>query len=149
MLFSCCTNFLPCDRMQGAQPLPPPPPPQDPPGHSITYLDNKGKERRGAVHGNFASASYSLPSPHNADIKCKKCLTNPLIRAKISKSSAASPRLEPNMGVFPSGQWGQTVNLLLFSFGGSNPPAPTKQEKSEPISDWRRVRIFCFLRIRE
>ena len=30
------------------------------------------------------------------------------------------------MGVFPSGQWGQTVNLLLFSFGGSNPPAPTK-----------------------
>ena len=27
------------------------------------------------------------------------------------------------MGVFPSGQWGQTVNLLLFSFGGSNPPA--------------------------
>ena len=31
-----------------------------------------------------------------------------------------------NLGVFPSGQWGQTVNLLLFSFGGSNPPAPTK-----------------------
>ena len=30
------------------------------------------------------------------------------------------------MGVFSSGQWGQTVNLLLFSFGGSNPPAPTK-----------------------
>ena len=30
------------------------------------------------------------------------------------------------MGVFPSGQWGKTVNLLLFSFGGSNPPAPTK-----------------------
>ena len=34
---------------------------------------------------------------------------------------------EKNMGVFPSGQWGQTVNLLLFSFGGSNPPAPTKR----------------------
>ena len=32
-----------------------------------------------------------------------------------------------NLGVFPSGQWGQTVNLLLFSFGGSNPPAPTKR----------------------
>ena len=30
-----------------------------------------------------------------------------------------------SMGVFPSGQWGQTVNLLLFSYGGSNPPAPT------------------------
>ena len=28
-------------------------------------------------------------------------------------------------GVFQSGQMGQTVNLLLFSFGGSNPSAPT------------------------
>ena len=28
-------------------------------------------------------------------------------------------------GEFPSGQRGQTVNLLLFSFGGSNPPSPT------------------------
>ena len=46
------------------------------------------------------------------------------------------------MGVFPSGQWGQTVNLLLFSFGGSNPPAPTKQEKSEPLSLRTKVRIF-------
>ena len=35
------------------------------------------------------------------------------------------------MGVFPSGQWGQTVNLLLFSFGGSNPPAPTKKTSVE------------------
>jgi hypothetical protein len=35
-----------------------------------------------------------------------------------------------NLGVFPSGQWGQTVNLLLFSFGGSNPPAPTKKSFS-------------------
>ena len=28
-------------------------------------------------------------------------------------------------------------------------PAPTKQEKSEPISDWRRVRIFRFLRVQQ
>ena len=32
------------------------------------------------------------------------------------------------MGVFPSGQWGQTVNLLHFCFGGSNPPAPTNKK---------------------
>ena len=43
------------------------------------------------------------------------------------------------MGVFPSGQWGQTVNLLLFSFGGSNPPAPTKRS-SIRTGYW----IFCF-----
>ena len=44
------------------------------------------------------------------------------------------------MGVFPSGQWGQTVNLLLFSFGGSNPPAPTKRS-SIRTGCW----IFCFV----
>ena len=29
------------------------------------------------------------------------------------------------MGVFQSGQMGQTVNLLVDTFGGSNPSAPT------------------------
>jgi hypothetical protein len=29
------------------------------------------------------------------------------------------------LGDFPSGQRGQTVNLLLFSFDGSNPSSPT------------------------
>ena len=45
-----------------------------------------------------------------------------------------------NLGVFPSGQWGQTVNLLLFSFGGSNPPAPTKKTSVE------NTLVFCFAR---
>ena len=42
--------------------------------------------------------------------------------------------------MFPSGQWGQTVNLLLFSFGGSNPPAPTKNS-SIRTGYWS----FCFI----
>ena len=54
-------------------------------------------------------------------------MTNPETYDKISKSSGNGH--EKNMGVFPSGQWGQTVNLLLFSFGGSNPPAPTKEKR--------------------
>ena len=33
------------------------------------------------------------------------------------------PRIR--LGVFQSGQMGQTVNLLSFDFGGSNPSAPT------------------------
>ncbi len=35
-----------------------------------------------------------------------------------------------NKGIFQSGQMGQTVNLLAFAFGGSNPSVPTciKQE---------------------
>ena len=32
----------------------------------------------------------------------------------------------PHMGEFPSGQRGQTVNLLLYSFDGPNPSSPTK-----------------------
>ena len=32
------------------------------------------------------------------------------------------------MGVFPSGQRGQTVNLLSDDYDGSNPSAPTKNE---------------------
>ena len=31
------------------------------------------------------------------------------------------------MGSFQSGQMGQTVNLLSFDFGGSNPSLPTQQ----------------------
>ena len=30
-----------------------------------------------------------------------------------------------NMGGYQSGQMGQTVNLLSFDFGGSNPSPPT------------------------
>ena len=32
------------------------------------------------------------------------------------------------MGEFPSGQRGQTVNLLSDDFGGSNPPSPTRKK---------------------
>ena len=31
------------------------------------------------------------------------------------------------MGEFPSGQWGQTVNLLRLRFDGSNPSSPTNK----------------------
>ena len=60
----------------------------------------------------------------NCDKICCRWLTNCFARGNIYRQSAR--RTQKNMGVFPSGQWGQTVNLLLFSFGGSNPPAPTK-----------------------
>ena len=36
------------------------------------------------------------------------------------------------MGVFPSGQRGQTVNLLFDDYDGSNLSAPTKKRKSSP-----------------
>ena len=40
--------------------------------------------------------------------------------------AGSSPITSSNMGEFPSGQRGQTVNLLLFSFDGPNPSSPTK-----------------------
>ena len=32
-------------------------------------------------------------------------------------------------GSYQSGQMGQTVNLLSYDFGGSNPPLPTTQSR--------------------
>ena len=35
-------------------------------------------------------------------------------------------------GKYQSGQMGQTVNLLVYTFGGSNPSLPTQSEESLP-----------------
>ena len=43
-------------------------------------------------------------------------LTKPQIQAKIVGLTAEG---------YPSGQRGQTVNLLAYAFGGSNPPPST------------------------
>ena len=41
------------------------------------------------------------------------------------------------MGVFPSGQRGQTVNLLSDDYDGSNPSAPTKKSfKTAVLEDF-------------
>ncbi len=40
----------------------------------------------------------------------------------------STPITSSNMGDFPSGQRGQTVNLLVFTFGGPNPPSPTNKK---------------------
>ena len=42
----------------------------------------------------------------------------------VRKVSGSSP-LTSTMGDFQSGQMEQTVNLLSFDFGGSNPSSPT------------------------
>ena len=47
----------------------------------------------------------------NCDKICCRWLTNCFARGNIYRQSAR--RTQKNMGVFPSGQWGQTVNLLL------------------------------------
>ena len=54
-------------------------------------------------------------------------------RLRPSTSSSFFESLEYglkfNMGEFPSGQRGQTVNLLRNRFDGSNPSSPTKLEE--------------------
>ena len=50
------------------------------------------------------------------------------------------------LGVFQSGQMGQTVNLLSFDFGGSNPSAPTK-ETSKDVSKITSFFLLC-IRVR-
>ena len=39
--------------------------------------------------------------------------------------------------------------LVIIGPSGSGKSTTTKQEKSEPVSDWRRVRIFRFLRVQQ
>ena len=44
------------------------------------------------------------------------------------------------LGKYQSGQMGQTVNLLAYAFGGSNPSLPTENQ----IVIERCCLIFCF-----
>ena len=45
------------------------------------------------------------------------------------------------MGKYQSGQMGQTVNLLAYAFGGSNPSLPTENQ----IAIIRSYLIFFFM----
>lgn len=49
---------------------------------------------------------------------------------------------------FPSGQREQTVNLSLFSFGGSNPPSSTKKDKHILCLSFLFI-LFCISFFRE
>ena len=44
------------------------------------------------------------------------------------------------MGRFQSGQMDQTVNLLSYDFGGSNPPLPTMQLA---VNSWQQAVKNC------
>ncbi len=46
---------------------------------------------------------------------------------KFGENRAFVTKRKNGLGVFQSGQMGQTVNLLSFDFGGSNPSAPTRE----------------------
>ena len=50
------------------------------------------------------------------------------------------------MGGFPSGQWGQTVNLLSYDFDGSNPSPPTIVIIPKNLVKSRFLGIFMFRR---
>ena len=46
----------------------------------------------------------------------------------------SSPIASSNkMGEFPSGQRGQTVNLLRYRFDGSNPSSPTRERQGKLV----------------
>ena len=66
-------------------------------------------------------------------------LTKSTFHAKISKSSGLTDAQEVNMGVFPSGQWGQTGNLLLSASVVRIHPRPPRT----PVSNG--YRSFCFI----
>jgi hypothetical protein len=64
-------------------------------------------------------------------LPCKQWVggSNPPASASASRCfslfSMRLSRMPAGSGRYPSGQRGQTVNLLAYAFGGSNPPLPT------------------------
>ena len=61
-------------------------------------------------------------------LPCKQWVggSNPPASASVASAlPRSSHRVPARSGRYPSGQRGQTVNLLAYAFGGSNPPLPT------------------------
>ena len=51
-------------------------------------------------------------------------------RPTMRRLTKLSRKRNEKKGEYQSGQMGQTVNLLVYTFGGSNPSSPTVQAKS-------------------
>ena len=64
-------------------------------------------------------------------LPCKQWVggSNPPASASFSRGFH---RMPADSGRYPSGQRGQTVNLLAYAFGGSNPPLPTTSNRAWP-----------------
>ena len=61
----------------------------------------------------------------------EQLICNQQVGGSSPSTSSTEFSQELNMGEFPSGQRGQTVNLLLLRFDGSNPSSPTKALKAK------------------
>ena len=53
--------------------------------------------------------------------------SNPSIGSESRREESAAVQ---DKGSYQSGQMGQTVNLLAYAFGGSNPSLPTKKQSA-------------------
>ena len=80
-------------------------------------------------------AFHLLPSP--ARKFPQKTLTNPCPSGNIYRQSV---RLRIEYGRVPEWPMGTDCKSAAFSFGGSNPPAPTKRTSVE------NTLVFCFIR---
>ena len=80
-------------------------------------------------------AFHLLPSP--ARKFPQKTLTNPCPSGNIYRQSV---RLRIEYGRVPEWPMGTDCKSAAFSFGGSNPPAPTKKTSVE------NALVFCFIR---
>ena len=58
-------------------------------------------------------------------LPCKQWVGGSNPPASASSSGEFAYHMPAGSGRYPSGQRGQTVNLLAYAFGGSNPPLPT------------------------
>ena len=82
---------------------------------------------------------FSKKNKINSSIACKFKKKSYLCIA-IEKQTNSTGCYQKQMGKYQSGQMGQTVNLLAYAFGGSNPSLPTENQ----IVIVRNYLIFFF-----
>ena len=97
---------------------------------TTNYFEAGSSEGTRAFYDDERRQDESLPKAGSAK-------WNEGSRVKRANSSGKDERSEflageeQNKGSYQSGQMGQTVNLLAYAFGGSNPSLPTKKCRLE------------------
>ena len=90
---------------------------------SFDQIDNAPEEKERGITINTAHVEYETATRHYAHVDCPghADYVKNMVTGAAQMDGAGNIK-----GGYQSGQMGQTVNLLAFAFGGSNPSPPTQ-----------------------
>ena len=114
--------------------------------HTVTHTRKRadGSSGNRDVEEYFNSSENDQKRPEN-DI-FRFFLLFVISRSGVRVRLPAPHKRQSEYGGIPEWPKGTDCKSAAYSFGGSNPPSPTKRKKSElfPCKGW--VRISCFIR---